>query len=798
MPKRRAPVKYNKQQPNQNATVFNPAYPLDAGGQQDTPRRRPPPQPPKKRQSQVVSNEKKPIEQQRYHHGAEMSLAEKYLQRQRMQQREQQGGRVQRPPPITPPTSPALALQKRFFAVERGSSEMSLAEKYLERQRMQQREQHVGRPQRVHHGERHSNFAGERIQHPHQQHQRRPNRQQHQNQSQGWTHGPAKTPSGPPPPVTGSGGMVHFRQPRYSDEAVAPPPSPPPPLQHAGGASVGILSSLQQGGECSVAASIDETVAPAAPPTYHLVRELQLHLTTQDGGSSTLPAANGAILLPRGDASVPIASNGSSTPPAADNATVPARVQADGDASSAASNDNGSILAADNTIRPVSVPADGVASAAASDIVNREGTQRIERSFQHATQAGVRAAQRTVKEGLRQIKKERQESIRLHRPGILKMEKVDLMLPGLLPHQEAALIQKNVLLQGVEKAKYDEMCDERRNRYASLEQADKKQYDAKERAAEKKREEEDKVHADKCTDLESKISHEEAQLDFIVASKKIYKNGLKSLRAIRERRRRVDDSDSDDADDSVRVVSDAEKEYIAKLNEATVEVQKQQSKVNVLVHELYKLKEMKEAEHEMDDLDAQMQEQTCLNTCLAACCPACSTVSKRHPYTASIAFAVLYYIDLITDAVFVRNVWADKENTRAYGIISLVSIIACPLILSVADVMVKTGMGWKGVLLNFTFLRMFYTTYRVAKPTEGETAVSAGKANTDCKLVEALVESVPQLFIQLTALFSGIIQARGAKGGWRGQFLLAWISVIISFLSIVSFVASPAVMRGTF
>ena len=92
----------------------------------------------------------------------------------------------------------------------------------------------------------------------------------------------------------------------------------------------------------------------------------------------------------------------------------------------------------------------------------------------------------------------------------------------------------------------------------------------------------------------------------------------------------------------------------------------------------------------------------------------------------------------------------------------------------------------KGVFFNFTFTRMAYTTYRVAQPTEDETAISAGKANTDCKLMEALIESVPQLFIQLTALFSGVIPRVNDNGYLRWGFIVACISVTISFLSIVS------------
>ena len=325
-------------------------------------------------------------------------------------------------------------------------------------------------------------------------------------------------------------------------------------------------------------------------------------------------------------------------------------------------------------------------------------------------------------------------------------------------------LERESLLTTIEEKKYDEKRDERRNRYTSLERAGKQQYDAKERAAEKKREEADKAHNSKCRELESKIRLDEMELDYKIRNKDILKDALASVRAI------YTDDRSDD-----REVSDTEKGYILELKEASNTVRKQQSRVNELMHELVELKQAKEDEDRggTDALGSQGQ-----------------SFAARHPAAISGAFALLYYIDLFTDVGFVTNTWGDKENTRMYGIMSLISIVACPLLMSVADLMVKTGMGWKGVVLNFSFTRMLYTTYRVAKPTEGETAASAGKANTDCKLIEALIESVPQLFIQLTALFSGVIPQQNANGRLKGSFVMACISVIISFLSIVSFVVT--------
>eukprot|EP00729_Bicosta_minor_P012709 gene12709-17780_t len=158
-------------------------------------------------------------------------------------------------------------------------------------------------------------------------------------------------------------------------------------------------------------------------------------------------------------------------------------------------------------------------------------------------------------------------------------------------------------------------------------------------------------------------------------------------------------------------------------------------------------------------------------------------IASACPRVAATASMLLYYTDLGTDVAFVNSVW-DNLDTRPYAIVSVVAVFACPVILSIADVASSTGMEWKGVLLNFTFTRMLYTTYRVVRPTKDETALSAGNANTDCKLLEALLESVPQLYIQLTVLLRGIVPAKAADGTAESAFVIGWISVGISVLSI--------------
>lgn len=157
--------------------------------------------------------------------------------------------------------------------------------------------------------------------------------------------------------------------------------------------------------------------------------------------------------------------------------------------------------------------------------------------------------------------------------------------------------------------------------------------------------------------------------------------------------------------------------------------------------------------------------------------------ADKHPASTAFASTVLYYVDLGTDLAFVASVINDPSK-GSYGILSLMFVCVCPVVLSIADMVQKGGMGWKGVLLNLTCTRMIYTAYRVARPTKDETAISAGKANTDFKLLEALLESVPQLYVQFTALFTGVVARVDQDGNTESAFVVAWLSITISLLSI--------------
>lgn len=155
----------------------------------------------------------------------------------------------------------------------------------------------------------------------------------------------------------------------------------------------------------------------------------------------------------------------------------------------------------------------------------------------------------------------------------------------------------------------------------------------------------------------------------------------------------------------------------------------------------------------------------------------CRDGAQQQQYLATLMHAPPFHVLMLYLTLFTPSV----SHTFCFH---QVAVFACPVILSIADVASSTGMEWKGVLLNFTFTRMLYTTYRVVRPTKDETALSAGNANTDCKLLEALLESVPQLYIQLTVLLRGIVPAKAADGTAESAFVIGWISVGISVLSI--------------
>ena len=106
-----------------------------------------------------------------------------------------------------------------------------------------------------------------------------------------------------------------------------------------------------------------------------------------------------------------------------------------------------------------------------------------------------------------------------------------------------------------------------------------------------------------------------------------------------------------------------------------------------------------------------------------------------------------------TDGYFAYDLYERRDDPDAppIGFFAAVVlfILACAIMLAAIDLTTAGGMGWRGALLDLTYTRVAYSTFLVLFGSRG-TAAAASRSTSDVKLLEAVFESMPQLFLQAT------------------------------------------------
>ena len=111
---------------------------------------------------------------------------------------------------------------------------------------------------------------------------------------------------------------------------------------------------------------------------------------------------------------------------------------------------------------------------------------------------------------------------------------------------------------------------------------------------------------------------------------------------------------------------------------------------------------------------------------------------------------VLFYADCTTDFLQMFGLLSNA-STATYGYAVLAVIVALPVVLSVYDVFKEDGLGFKGVVLNATYTRMLYMYMYGHLRGDSE---AAARATGDIKVVESIIESIPQLMISATLILA--------------------------------------------
>ena len=142
----------------------------------------------------------------------------------------------------------------------------------------------------------------------------------------------------------------------------------------------------------------------------------------------------------------------------------------------------------------------------------------------------------------------------------------------------------------------------------------------------------------------------------------------------------------------------------------------------------------------------------------------CSNMAGRTAcnwgYALSVALTVVfYYADVVSDCVLLVELVAEARGGSGTATVfaSLVGgvMFLHPLLLSLLDLSMAGGMGWRGVALNFTFTRMLWTAASpafVLPSGQRASRKDAARVCSDLKLFETLLESIPQLYIQAVLL----------------------------------------------
>ena len=158
-----------------------------------------------------------------------------------------------------------------------------------------------------------------------------------------------------------------------------------------------------------------------------------------------------------------------------------------------------------------------------------------------------------------------------------------------------------------------------------------------------------------------------------------------------------------------------------------------------------------------------------------------SLLAVKYPVLFALLNAAIYYADFGTDlklAIDVNGECVAYENPpTVLPYINIVVILLHPVVMSAADLFAKGGMGWFGVLLNLTNTRMLYALYKAMAGDSKKNAAAAAKSASDVKLFEAVLESMPQTYLQYIYL---LYYPRCAGG--EGPLIR---SLAISTLSIV-------------
>jgi hypothetical protein len=110
----------------------------------------------------------------------------------------------------------------------------------------------------------------------------------------------------------------------------------------------------------------------------------------------------------------------------------------------------------------------------------------------------------------------------------------------------------------------------------------------------------------------------------------------------------------------------------------------------------------------------------------------------------------LYFADVVTDVLLLVQLAGEKDQlvmaALVGGALALHTIAMC-----IYDMVAVGGLRWKGVFLNLTYLRLPYVI--LSPKLRGIATVDAKRSGEDIKLLEALLESTPQLYIQTVLLF---------------------------------------------
>ena len=185
------------------------------------------------------------------------------------------------------------------------------------------------------------------------------------------------------------------------------------------------------------------------------------------------------------------------------------------------------------------------------------------------------------------------------------------------------------------------------------------------------------------------------------------------------------------------------------------------------------------------------------------CCTkyAPSTLAKLHPTIFAIMTAFIYYSDFGTDINFALKMFAiandeteceeagkARPEDLAYMVLGI--LLFHPIALSVADLVMKGGMGMKGVLLNLFNVRMLYSLVTAIRG--GPDAAAAARSTNDVKLFEAVMEAMPQAYIQFVVLlhWKECVGADDGASHFASFVGSLYFSLAISTLSMVFAIAT--------